>query len=485
MDGNGINVTTAHRGLVLDTLARRSLDGTAFVGGSPFRVLKLSAAGTALVDRWLEIGAGMPAIGVGNDQPTTKAVELWRRVVDAGIAHPVPLPATDLGTIAAIVPVLNDVEGLGELLVSLRAALTADEPIIVIDDGSDAPQDIADLAAEFGAEVIGHDRNLGPAAARNTGWSAVRSRWPDTTAVLFIDADVVIERDALAQLVGHFDLDDSLGVVAPRVMAQSGRGAIHAYESAHSPLDMGPHPAQVSACTRVSYVPSATMLVRAEVLVDIDGFDPELRVGEDVDFVWRAADAGWSVRYVSEARVHHRSRRDIGAMARQRFAYGTSAALLESRHPDHVFPVELSLSHLAIWSLALVGRGPGKLLAGVAVAAFTRNLTRKLEPSINDAPQIAAKVVADSHRFGLSWLGNAATRAWAPLLLWNWLTRRGLGVALLVPAVLDWWPLRKSLNPARFLFLRVIDHGAYCAGLWTGAKRSGSLRAVLPRFRRH
>ena len=71
--------------------------------------------------------------------------------------------------------------------------------------------------------------------------------------------------------------------------------------------------------SRVSYVPTAALLVRRSALdsVAIDDaaipapghlagpgplssrgvFDPALRYGEDVDLIWRLHDAGWRVRY--------------------------------------------------------------------------------------------------------------------------------------------------------------------------------------------
>lgn len=463
--------------LVLDTLTRRSPDGTALIGGSPFRVLKLSKSGSVMLDSWLTDAA---------DMPTASAPRaLWQRIVDAGMAHPVPVPADRIHDIAAIVPVLDDLDGLLALLASLREALGPELPIVIVDDGSTNPNDLVDVAGRFGAEVVRHEHNRGPAAARNTGWSTVRKRWPTTKAVLFIDADVVIDRDALALLVAHLDADPALGVVAPRVAARRESGALHAYEAENSPLDMGQHPARVAARTRVSYVPSATMLVRTAVLEITGGFDADMRVGEDVDFVWRTTASDWTVRYEPRAVVRHRSRRDVPAFMHQRFAYGTSAAPLEQRHQDHVFPVELSMVHLGIWALAAFGRRWGKLGAGLAVASSVVDLGRKLQPRVDDAPRIAASVVADAHRFALFWLANAATRAWWPLLLFNRASRRGLITALVAPALVDWWSGQRALDPARFIGFRAVDHVAYGAGLWRGATTSRSVRTLLPRIRRH
>lgn len=437
--------------------------------------MKLSRGGAAALDRWLR---GAPT----NETETSAQRSLRERLIERGLAHPTPTPAADLGSVAVVVPVLDDLDGLGLLLASLRAGL-ANQPIVIVDDGSTNHSGVAELAAESNALVIRHESNEGPGAARNTGWRhlAASANPPDT--VVFIDADVVANPDAVALLVAHLYADPGLGIVAPRVAPRSASGSLYAYEAHNSPLDMGVEPALVAPKTRVSYVPSAALAVRLDVLVALDGFDERLRLGEDVDFVWRAIEAGWTVRYDARAIVEHRSRTTLQAMMRQRYLYGTSSSRLETRHNNYVFPVELSATQLAIWGAWLIGGPVGQVLSAAGVAASVSHLSGKLEPSVDEPTPLAARLIADSHRFGLFWLANATTRAWAPLALFTRPTRRLYALALVVPAVIDWWPARRTIDPIRFIGYRAADHGAYCAGLWTGAWRERSARALLPRLR--
>src|SRR5690606_32803519 len=113
--------------------------------------------------------------------------------------------------------------------------------------------------------------------------------------------------------------------------------------------------------------PSATLVCRRALLEQLGGFDPAMRVGEDVDLVWRAVEAGWTVRYEPAAEVEHRPRADWGALVRQRMTYGSAAAPLDQRHPGSVAPVELNAWSLAAWVLAALGGRRGAL-AGSAVA---------------------------------------------------------------------------------------------------------------------
>ena len=98
---------------------------------------------------------------------------------------------------------------------------------------------------------------------------------------------------------------------SPRVAsaAVGGGDRVASYEERHSPLDLGDEPGRIAPGTRVSYVPGAGLLVRKEALDEIGGFDASLRCGEDVDAVWRLAEAGWRWPLRTGRRRHHQPRR--------------------------------------------------------------------------------------------------------------------------------------------------------------------------------
>lgn len=297
------------------------------LGGSPLRLLTLSAGGrrafTALRD-----GATVGAAGPG-------AGALARHLVEAGLLHPLAPPRNPpRGRITAVIPVRDGAGRIGPLVRTLREQCAE---VIVVDDGSrDAT---AAQATAAGARVIRHDRSQGPAAARTAGTRAAH-----TDLIAFCDADVAPAPGWLDRLAAHL-IDPAVVAVAPRVASPvpSGRRAIlrERYEAAHSPLDLGPRPAPVRASSRVSYVPTAALLIRRAHVA----FDPSLRHGEDVDLVWRLLDAGHALRYEPAAVVCHQPRGSWLAWARQRYDYGSSAARLARRHPAPLRP-SLSLIHI-------------------------------------------------------------------------------------------------------------------------------------------
>jgi mycofactocin glycosyltransferase len=426
----------------------------ALLGGTPLVLLRLGAAGWRVVEA-IRDGAPLPA-GHG---------PLTNRLLDAGAIHPVVITRPPRpGEITVVIPAYR---AQRERLCDLVATL-APLPVVIVDDGSDPP-----LHAVPGAELIRRDTNGGPGAARTTGVASV-----GTPLVAFLDADTEPEPAWLDALVPHFD-DPVVGAVAPRVRSSPGTGARARYETARSPLDLGAGPAVVRPGSRVPYLPAAAIVVRVEALRAVGGFDEELRVGEDVDLVWRLHAAGWRVRYEPAATVQHVPRPTWAAWLRQRHLYGTSAAPLASRHGPAVAPVRLDRWSIVVWVLAIVHP-----LAGAAVAAgTTAALARKLRALRSPWP-VSVRLAGLGNLYAGRVLASALVRAWAPgTLLAAIVSRRARRVviaALILPPLLTWRRGRSPLDPARAVALSIADDAAYGTGVWRGVWRARSLAAVRP-----
>lgn len=420
------------------------------------------------MDSWL---SGEP---VG---PRPAAQMLARRLVDAGIAHPVPPPGAGPGPdeVTVVVPVRDRPSGLAATLAALRGL-----NVVVVDDASLQP------VVAAGRDVIRRDLPGGPAAARNSGW-----RRDSSSVVVFLDADCVPEREWLTHLLAHF-ADPRVGAVAPRVRPAPGTSLLTRYERAMSPLDMGPHGAAVRPATRVPYVPTACLAVRRSALEASGGFDEGLRFGEDVDLVWRLIASGWSVRYEPRATIWHPPRADVTSMARQRFDYGRSAAPLAARHGSDTAPLALSLWSAGVWALLAFGRvapAAGLVAAASAVAA---------ERVATDGPsrRAVATLAARGNLTAGRWIATAVRRAWTPpLVLVACCAPRGLrrrAAAWLAVSFL--WPIADWLLPAAgrgrpemgllpWTALRWTDDLSYQAGVWSGVLKQRSARALLPQLR--
>jgi mycofactocin system glycosyltransferase len=480
-------------GIEMDASTRALSDGSLF-GGSPARVMRLTAAGsTALA----ELRAG-PA-------RSAAARQLARRLTDAGLAHPIPppraaapetalpeaalpeaaLPEAGYATVTVVIPVRDRAAMLDRCL----AAAGRQHQVLVVDDGSQDPGAVAAVAARRGATLLRRDASGGPAAARNTGLAAVSS-----SLIAFLDSDCVPPPGWITRLAAHF-ADPLVGAVAPRIVAaQSGqaRSPAAAYAAACASLDLGGHPARVRPGSQVSYVPTAALLVRRSALDSVaaghDIFDPALRYGEDVDLIWRLHDAGWRVRYEPSVRVPHDGPVCWPGLLGRRFRYGTSAAPLARRHPASLAPLVLQ-PWPAITVAALLGRRPA-VAAAAGVAAWL-DLTAAVRRAGVPADGAAGATVTAIRQTWLG-LGRYATQFAAPVLLLvlarpggrsasRRLGRRAAAASLLLgPALTAYAERTPDLDPARFTLARIADDICYGAGVWAGCLRERTVVPVRP-----
>ncbi len=455
----GGDVMTAGRRFILDGSASLypTEVGGKLVGGSPLTLFTLTAAGTRLIE---SIRRGEAA------RPST----LLDRLLDTGTIHPLPPTLTEAvgdelpRQVTVIIPAFNPDRGALARLVQAVASCAA---VVIVDDASSPA-----ITAIDGASIIRLTTNGGPGPARQAGLAAVA-----TPYVLFVDADVELSDD-WSLLGGHFD-DPSVGAIAPRVRSKGTASLLERYETVSSPLDLGDQAARVAPGTRVSYLPSAALLCRTEALRANGGFD-DLRFGEDVDLIWRLVASGQRVRYEPAVQVHHRPRSSWRALLRQRFNYGTSAAVLAQRHPRQLAPLRINQWSAAAWAAVMLGH---PLIGAAAAAGSTAMLAQRLG---NDRParRLALRLAGLGNLYAGRSIASTATRAWWPL----WLvaavcSRRARRWALLAVAVnggFAWREARPAIDPARFTLLRTADDAAYGAGLWAGCWRQRSADALLP-----
>ena len=186
----------------------------------------------------------------------------------------------------------------------------------------------------IGRACIRLDRSGGPGVARNAGWRLV-----DADAVVFVDADVLPDEGWLRRLL---PISPTPGWPRSRHGCEGG----------------GP-PARSSTATRSTARHSTSAPPRhGSRPAAAWPMSPRPPSSTGARCWWRPAGStsrsGWArtstccgapsppahtVRYEPAATVTHRNRGSWPALVRQRFAYGTSAAELDLRHPGAVAPV--------------------------------------------------------------------------------------------------------------------------------------------------
>ena len=364
------------------------------------------------------------------------------------------------------------------------AALGQSYPVIVVDDGSRQAAEIAGLCRRHAATLIRRPASGGPGPARNDGLAQVT-----TPLVAFLDSDCETGPEWITSLAAHF-ADPLVAAVAPRVRPVTGAGSAGRYLEARAPIDMGAQEGRVLPLTRLSYVPTAALLVRRAALAahDAGPFDASLRYGEDVDLVWRLAEAGWRVRYDPAASVSHTEPGTWARLLARRFRYGCSAAPLAQRHPGQVPPLILQAWPAAAVA-AVLARRPVAALA--AYGAGTGQLVRLLR-GWDVPPKGVLRPMADSVL--QTWLGAGRwTIQYALPVAAASLARPGgrtartrlgrrLAVASLLagPPIAEWRRSRPSMHAAAFSLGYLADEVAYGAGVYRGAAAQRLLSPLLP-----
>lgn len=441
--------------LTLDRAVWFSTASRVLIGGEPTRALRLSRAGVTTFARICSSGAG----------PSKSAQRLARTLVDGGLAHPRPA-AVRAGDVTVVVAVRDRTVELDHCLAA------AGGPAFVVDDGSCDPAAVLDVCVRYGARLARREIATGPGAARNIAMKAV-----DTPFVAFLDSDCVPEAGWIDRLRGHF-ADPLVGAVAPRVrgITPSNAGPVGRFAAARSPLDLGSRPARVLPGGRVSYVPTAALLVRRSAFGD--GFDPALRYGEDVDLVWRLHDSGWRIRYDPSVIVGHREPTRWRDLVVRRYRYGTSAAPLAARHSGRLAPTIIDPWSAVIVGLALAGK---RWLACGVAATRGSQLALRLRPAGVPARWALLWPFRRAMQSALS-VGRASATL-LPLGAVAATTRRGRVPTLVLmvsPPILDWVRRRPALDPLRWAALSLLDDAAYGLGVWRGCLAQRTLAPLRP-----
>lgn len=446
----------------------RVLDGgRILIGGSPTTVLSLAPRAAKSFSQGELVVTDVATSALAN------------RLLDLGIAEPVPerLPSGN-EKVTVVVPVRDRPEQLRRLLASVEDG----HRVIVVDDASTDPDAIEAVTISAGSELLRLDRNLGPAGARNAGLAEVR-----TSLVAFVDSDVELTPNALTQLARCF-ADPNVSLVAPRVRGRlppSGGSWMARYDTDRSSLDLGPDAGTVRPRAPVAWLPAACLVARTDALGP--GFDPQMRVGEDVDLVWRLVNEGRRVLYVASVQVFHEARTSARGVLHRKLVYGTSAGDLARRHGTAVAPAVLApWSVAAVAALILQRRWSLPLCA--LITGLTAERIRRRLPMARHRTAVAAALASQGLLAALSQSADLGLRHWWPLgaLLGSWSTalRRFLVVAAVLEGVAEHRRCQSHLTLTCFLVARRLDDVAYGTGVWIGAVRARARNALLPDVRR-
>ncbi|MEV1288769.1 glycosyltransferase [Micromonospora sp. NPDC049679] len=254
-----------------------------------------------------------------------------------------PAPEGPTPFVSVVVPTCGRTPLFGPTLDSLATLDHPNHEVVVVDNAphiAETARIVAERAADDPRLRYTSEPRPGVAHARNRGLAEARGE-----IVAFADDDVIVDRGWLRSLVDGFT-DDDVAAVTGQVLAREldtpsqiwleqyggyGKGcqrrrfdrAGYATVEAGGARRVDTPSQSLYPYLPGSYGSGANMAFRTETLRRLGGFDPRLRTGEDIDVLLRTVLAGHALTYEPAAIVWHTHRRELRALRRTVYQYGT------------------------------------------------------------------------------------------------------------------------------------------------------------------
>jgi N-acetylglucosaminyl-diphospho-decaprenol L-rhamnosyltransferase len=187
--------------------------------------------------------------------------------------------------------------------------------IIVIDNHSENP---VELALSDKIKIIRNSKTEGISTNRNQGINATTAPY-----VIFLDDDAFIEHLPLAKIKSFFIENNTVGIIAPKVLYPDGRiqESIRSFPTVPSLIWRGlgiykiyapnwylkyVNPSRTNTPTEIDWCIGACHIVRRSIFNTIGLFDEYFKlVYDDVDFCARVNRAGFKVVFWPDSSVTH------------------------------------------------------------------------------------------------------------------------------------------------------------------------------------
>jgi glycosyltransferase involved in cell wall biosynthesis len=194
-----------------------------------------------------------------------------------------------------IIPTFNGALRIGSCLDALLQHIAVREvEILVINDGSS--DNTADVVRRYPTVLLINQANAGPAAARNRGAMESRGR-----VLIFTDDDCIVTPHWLTSMLAPFA---ELEVVAVKGAYRTRQKSLIArfvqmeYEDRYR---------RMNAADSIDFVDTYSAAFRRERFFEMNGYDTAFPVAcaEDVELSYRMSNAGWKMKFASDAIVYH------------------------------------------------------------------------------------------------------------------------------------------------------------------------------------
>lgn len=227
--------------------------------------------------------------------------------------------------VSVIVPAYNAEKYIGQCIKALlnQAYRREDYEVIVVDDGS--TDKTADIIKNYHIRYI-HQKNQGPAAARNNG---VREAKGDI--IFFTDSDCIATPNWIEEMLRPFKSPDIAAVKGAYLTNQKEIIARLAQVEFEERFEM------LKKAESIDMVDTYSAGFRRDIFLQMGGFDTSFPVAnnEDTDLSYRMSKEGFKMVFNPDAIVYHLKHPDsIKKYARLKFWRGYWRMVVYKKFPD-------------------------------------------------------------------------------------------------------------------------------------------------------
>lgn len=228
--------------------------------------------------------------------------------------------------ISIVIPARNTSFTIKKCIESLLCLDYDNFEIIIIDDGSN--DDTLTLIKSFSNIKLISTEGVGPSKARNLGIRQAAGEF-----VAFTDADCIVHRDWLSQLLNGFDDNKVAGVGG--IQKSPGDDSwfaklVHEFLVAFGFISGYMQPGKTIKDT--DHNPTCNVIYRKAILLEMGGFLEGIWPGEDVELDYRIKKKGYRLVFNPLAIVEHYRPDNFKKFTGMMFRYGQSQGILVKKY---------------------------------------------------------------------------------------------------------------------------------------------------------
>lgn len=228
---------------------------------------------------------------------------------------------------SVVIPTYNQVDLLRECLRSLESQTIGrdDFEVIVVNDGSEDETSsfLEAYSPGMNIKVINHPRNLGRAAARNSG-----AKEASGELLICLDGDSTVEAGFIAEHLNGCGEGKSCVCIGNVTLPPEDDVPFKAYLTTR-----GVHKLKLGEEVPFRYSASGNISLKRELFERVGGFDPQFSFygGEDLDLAIRLHQLGVGFNFLPAAISYHHLRDDMETSVKKKYIFGNRALPLVIR----------------------------------------------------------------------------------------------------------------------------------------------------------